>query len=101
MKQGTLKALGTLTLGAAAIVTGAGSASALGAGTQIDGDGVVGPVTDVVRGAVPGAPAAQPLPDLTGGEQDRPNGDLLGGLPVSQLVPDMTLASVAAPGLLQ
>lgn len=105
MKQGTIKALGTLGLGAAAVVTGAGSASALGAGTHLDGDGVIGPVTGVVQQAVPGGqPTGQPLsavPDLTGGGQGRQQGDLLGGIPVSRLMPDMALASVAAPGLIQ
>ncbi|MFH8369414.1 hypothetical protein [Streptomyces sp. NPDC018031] len=115
MKQGTIKALGTFTLGAAAVVAGSGSAAALGAGTHIDGEGVVAPVVGALQQTAPmpqsaGAPAPQPagtgtLPMLqgtTGGSGGRQQpGDLLGGLPLSTMVPQVGLASVSTPGLIQ
>ncbi|WKX70477.1 hypothetical protein ACQUSR_21980 [Streptomyces sp. P1-3] len=62
MKQGTLKSLGAVALGAFGVVAGAGPASALGAG--LDGEGVVGPLAGVLRPELANTGAQKSVPSL-------------------------------------
>ncbi|MFC0601492.1 hypothetical protein [Streptomyces palmae] len=108
MMQGTIKALGVLTIGATAVVAGSGSAFALGA--NVDGEGVVGPVTNTLQNATPdrgsvqnsvqGLPTGQSLPNAQGVLGGGGRG-LLGGVPVTALMPDTSLVHLSSPGLLQ
>ncbi|KUJ67692.1 hypothetical protein ACZ90_25865 [Streptomyces albus subsp. albus] len=105
----TIKALGVLALGATAVVVGSGSASALGA--NVDGEGVIGPLSGTlqrsapdqgsVRESVEELPVGQAQPAGQGAQGGGGKG-LLGGVPASPvLVPDVALANVSAPGLLR
>ncbi|KUJ66906.1 hypothetical protein ACZ90_31165 [Streptomyces albus subsp. albus] len=73
MKHGTIKALGAITLGAAALAAGAGSAAAAPTpkGHGVDGE-LAGKATHKAHGKKPGAPQR-----ANGG-----NAGLIGGLPV-------------------
>ncbi|MGW7758504.1 hypothetical protein ACWGK6_44690 [Streptomyces violaceusniger] len=76
MKQGTLKTLGVIALGAVAVITG-GSAASAAASAPVPG-GSAG------RVAAPGQPAAQPV-GKPAAPQAKPGQGVLGQLPLQGL----------------
>ncbi|WP_431043959.1 hypothetical protein ACQUSR_20075 [Streptomyces sp. P1-3] len=86
MKQGTIKSLGVIALGAAAVAAGSGSASALGAGDVTrPATGALSPAaTNQAVGTVMQKAAPGPLMDKASGplqqSQQQVNRGLLGGL---------------------